>query len=152
MTHPWQGSAWQGSAWQGLAAALLLFGTLGLAPDSARGQDAQDRANGPDFSAVTSRAAAIRLARRGELVRIRALPAAPGGPGGRHNIVYIPPAVEEARQLLIGTLRRFTDEDLIDQIEVRAEYKGESVVPARLHYTGRHSRGGPPYEATIEVW
>ena len=109
-------------------------------------------ANAPDYSAVTSKAAAIRLARKGELVRIRVFPAELGGPSDPENIVYIPPAVEEARQRLIGTLRRFTDQDLIDQLDVRAEYKGESVVPSRLHYTARHSRGGAPFEATIEVW
>jgi len=138
--------------WQGLAGALLLFGALGLAPESAWAQEAQKVANGPDFSDVTTRAEAVRRARRGELVRIRAFPAELGGPGDKHNIVYIPPAVEEARQLLIGTLRRFTEEDLVDQLDVRAEYKGESVVPSRLHYVARHSRGGPPFEATIEVW
>lgn len=142
MTHPWQG----------LAGALFLFGALALAPESAWAQETQHVANAPDFSAVTSKAAAIRLARKGELVRIRVFPAELGGPSDPENIVYIPPAVEEARQRLIGTLRRFTDQDLIDQLDVRAEYKGESVVPSRLHYTARHSRGGAPFEATIEVW
>jgi hypothetical protein len=135
-----------------MAGALLLFGALALAPESAWAQETQQVANAPDFSAVTTTAAAIRLARRGELVRIRPFPAELGGPSDPENIVYIPPAVEEARQRLIGTLRRFTDQDLIDQLDVRAKYKGDSIVPSRLHYTARHSRGGPPFEATIEVW
>lgn len=137
--------------WQGLAGALLLFGALALAP-AARAQSAGQVANGPDFSAVTSKAAAVRLARTGELVKIRLFPAELGGPSDPHNIVYIPPAVEEARQLLIGTLRRFTQEDLIDNLDVQVDYKGTSIIPSRIRFVATHSRGGKPFEAVVEVW
>ncbi|MDQ0248694.1 hypothetical protein J2W22_000741 [Sphingomonas kyeonggiensis] len=138
-------------AWQGLAGALLLFGTLSLAPEAAA-QEAQGVVNGPDFSEITSKAAAQKLVRQGQLVRIRAFPAELGGPAYRRNILYVPPEVEEARQLLIGTLRRFTEEDLIDSLDVQMEYKGTSIIPARIHYIGTHSRGGEPFEAVVEVW
>lgn len=136
MTHPWQG----------LAGALLLFGALALAPGSAWAQETQHGANAPDFSAVTTKAAAIRLARQGELVRIRPFPAELGGPSDPENIVYIPPAVEEARQLLIGTLRRFTDQDLIDQptsapsTRAKASSPRASIIPPATAAAARRSR------------
>lgn len=135
----------------GLAGVMLLFGTLALAP-AAMAQEAGQVANGPDFSSVTTRAAAARLVRQGQLVRIRAFPTELGGSDDPRNLLYIPPAVEEARQLLIGTLRRFTDEDLIDHLDVQAEYKGTSIIPARIRYMATHSRGGKPFEAVVEVW
>lgn len=137
--------------WQGLAGALLLLGALALAP-AAGAQEAEQVANAPDFSAVTSKAAANRLVLEGRLVRIRLFPAEPGGRADPGNIVYIPPAVEEARQLLIGTLRRFTEEDLVDRLDVQADYKGASIVPSRIRFTATHSRGGPPFEAALKVW
>jgi len=139
------------AGWQGMAAAMLLFGGLNLAP-GAMAQEAGRLADRPDFSMVTSKAAAQRLVREGRLVRIRLFPAELGGPADPGNLTYIPPAVEEARQLLIGTLQRFTAEDLIDQLDVQAEYKGASIVPSRIHFTAKHSRGGPPFEGVVEVW
>jgi len=115
-------------------------------------QEAGQLADRPDFSMVTSKVAAQRLVREGRLVRIRLFPAELGGPADPGNLTYIPPAVEEARQLLISTLQRFTAEDLIDQLDVQAEYKGASIVPSRIHFTAKHSRGGPPFEGVVEVW
>lgn len=135
----------------GLAGALLLFGTLALAP-AATAQEAGQLANGPDFSDITSKAAANRLVRQGRLVKIQLFPAELGGTNDPRNILYIPPAVEEARQLLIGTLRRFIEEDLIDSLDVQAEYKGTSIIPTRIHFVAKHSRGGPPFEGVVEVW
>ncbi len=137
--------------WRELAGALLLFGAL--APMSAAmAQEAGHMQNGPDFSDITSKAAANKLVRQGRLVRIHAFPSELGGPDYKYNFVYIPPEVEAARQLLIGTLKRFTEEDLIDKLDVEAEYKGTSIIPARLRYVATHSRGGEPFEAVVEVW
>ena len=138
-------------AWHGLAGALLLFGAPGLTP-AATAQEVQEVANGPDFSDVTSKAAAQKLVREGRLVKIRPFPTELGGPKDPHNIVYIPPAVEEVRQLVIGTLRRFTEKDLIDQLDVQVDYKGDSIIPSRIRFIATHSRGGPPFEAAVEVW
>lgn len=137
--------------WQGLAGALLLFGTLVLAP-AASAQEARSRADGPDFSDITTRAAANRLVRAGRLVRSRALPVALAGTARARGILYLPPAVEDARQLLVATLRRFTEEDLVDSLDVQAEYRGASIVPARIRFVAAHSRGGKPFEGVLEVW
>lgn len=139
------------AGWQGLAAAMLLFGGLSLAP-GAMAQEARQVADRPDFSMVTSKAAAQQLAREGRLVRIRLFPAELGGRADAENIGYIPPAAEQARQRLIATLQRLVDEDRIDQLDVQAEYKGASIVPSRIHFTAKHSRGGPPFEGVVEVW
>jgi hypothetical protein len=134
-----------------LVGALLLFGALAPA-STALAQDTGHMQDVPDFSDVTSKAAANKLVRQGRLVKIHAFPSELGGPDYKHNFVYVPPAVEEARQLLIGTLKRFTEEDLIDKLDVEAEYKGTSIIPARLRYVATHSRGGKPFEAVVEVW
>lgn len=137
--------------WREMAGALLLFGTLASAP-ATTAQAVAQRQDRPDFSEVTSKTVANKLVREGRLVKIRPFPTELGGPNDPRNILYIPPAVEEARQLLIGTLRRFTDEDLIDKLDVEAEYKGKSIIPSRLRYVATHSRGGKPFEAVVEVW
>ncbi|MBB4838058.1 hypothetical protein HNP52_001109 [Sphingomonas kyeonggiensis] len=138
-------------AWRGLVGALLLLGAL-VPASLARMQEMEQPSDRPDFSGITSKAAANRLVREGRLVKIHIFPKELGGPNDPRNFVYIPPAVEEARQLVIGTLRRFTEEDLIDKLDVQAEYKGTSIIPSRIHYTATHSRGGPPFEAVVEVW
>lgn len=137
--------------WRALAGALLLFAAL--APASpARAQEVKQAGNRPDYSGITSKAAASKLARTGQLVKIHLFPKELGGPNDPHNLLYIPTAVEEVRQHLIGTLRRFTDEDLIDKLDVQADYKGSSIIPSRIRFTATHSRGGPPFEAVLEIW
>jgi hypothetical protein len=128
-----------GKRWAG---ALLLFG--GLVPPAV----AQERmACAPDFSAVTSDAAAHRLVREGRLVAIRPFP------GGPDDIGYLSPAAEAARRHFIGMLGRLVEQDLIDSLEVLPEYRGESIVPVRLRFRGDHSRGGgAPFEAVVEIW
>lgn len=130
-----------GKRWAG---ALLLFG--GLAPASAPA--AQERIAGiPDFSAVTTDAAAHRLVRQGRLVEIRPFP------GGPDDIGYLPPETEAARRHLIGMLGRLAGQDLIDNLEVLPEYRGESIVPVRLRFRASHSRGGgATFDGMVEIW
>lgn len=42
--------------------------------------------------------------------------------------------------------------DLIDQLDVQAEYKGDSIVPSRIRFKAWHSRGGEAVEAVVDVW
>lgn len=128
-----------GKRWAG---ALLLLG--GLAPAAV----AQERiVRTPDFSAVTTDAMARRLVREGQLVAVRPFP------GGPDDIGYLSPAAEAARRHFIGMLGRFAEQDLIDSLEVLPEYRGDSIVPARLRFRADHSRGGgAPFEAVVEIW
>jgi hypothetical protein len=108
--------------------------------------------DGPGFAAITSLAAAKRLAETGALVPVFAFPRELGGPDTPVNIVYVPPATRDALQMVIGTLRRFAKKGLIDHMSVDPDYRGASVVPTALHYHAT-SRGEPgSVEPTIRIW
>lgn len=106
----------------------------------------------PDFSGVTSVAAAKRLAKTGALVPVFVFPVELGGPDEPMNIVYVPPAIRYTMTKVIGTLRRFTEEGLIDHMSVEPDYRGASVVPTALHYhAASHGKPGS-IEPTIKIW
>lgn len=106
----------------------------------------------PDFSDVTSARRAAALVRRGWLVRTLLFPAELGGPDVPQNRVYLPPAVEYTRQLVIKAMIRSVREDLINKMEVRAEYRGKSIVPTRIVMEATHSRKPGAFIPAIEVW
>lgn len=135
-----------------LAGLLLALGAL-ILMSAAMAQEA-DRAPASDFAAVTTSAAANRLVREGRLVKIHLFPTELGGPvKERSNIGYITPEAAEARALLIGTLEHDLDEGLIDQMRVTPDYRGDSIVPARIRFRTWHSRrSGGAIETVVEVW
>ncbi|MCW6534947.1 hypothetical protein [Sphingomonas lycopersici] len=106
----------------------------------------------PDFSAVTSVAAARKLVADGYLVESLAFPAELGGPPDKENIIYLPPAVVTTRALVIGTLKRMSRDGSIDRMKVEPDYRGDSIVPARLRMTAWRSGEKTKFEAVIEVW
>jgi hypothetical protein len=106
----------------------------------------------PDFSDITTRAAAKRLVREGRLVEISLFPVELGGPDDLQNTSYITPEAAFVRELVIGTLSRFFEEDVIDQLRILPEYKGESIVPSRIGMHSRHSGQEGSFNTTIEVW
>ena len=107
--------------------------------------------SGPDFSAITTKAAARKLVRKGELVEIYFFPLELGGPDEPHNIGYVPPFAAEARELLLGTLVRQMKEGLIDQMEVEPDYQGKSIVPARITMRAWHSSKKDSFGGTIHI-
>ncbi len=106
----------------------------------------------PDYSQVTSLAAARALAAEGKLVKILLFPAELGGQDVPENVAYIPPYAAEARQLVIGTLRRFLADGLIDKLEVVPEYRGKSYVPTKLVMHATHSKTPGSIHPTVEIW
>ncbi len=106
----------------------------------------------PDYSQVTSLAAARALAAEGKLVKILLFPAELGGEDVPENVAYIPPYAAEARQLVIGTLRRFLADGLIDKLEVVPEYRGKSYVPTKLVMHATHSKTPGSIHPTVEIW
>lgn len=130
---------------RGLAALLVL--PL-LRPPAGAAQEAPL----PDFSGVTSKAAARKLVRRGELVEIALFPVELGGPDDPLNISFITPEAALVRELTIGTFGRFAEEGTIDQLRVAPDYKGASVVPSRITMTASHSGQEGSIATTIEVW
>jgi len=106
----------------------------------------------PDFSAVTSVAAAKKLVASGNLVEILVFPAELGGPRDKENIVYIPPAVVEGRAVAIRALQRMARDGSINKMEVEPDYRGDSIVPTRLRMTAWHTNGNGRFEVEIEIW
>ena len=93
----------------------------------------------PDFSAVTSVAAAKTLA---EL----------GGPPDKENIIYIPPAVVGSRALVIRTIARMTRDGSVNRMDVEPDYRGDSIVPTRLRMTAWREGETTKFEAVVEIW
>jgi hypothetical protein len=102
---------------------------------------------------VKTLAAAHALAKDGNLIGILLFPAELGGEDVPQNTVYVPPQAAEARELIIGTLRRFVSEGLIDKLTVTPEYCGDSFIPSRLvfHATDSHGKHGA-FNPTVEIW
>jgi len=106
----------------------------------------------PDFSAITTRAAAGKLVRKRLLVKIHFFPTELGGEDVRFNIGYVTPEAAASQARLVEMLSRYMERDLVDRLEIEPEYKGNSVVPSRIRMKARHSRGGKSFESVIEVW
>ena len=134
---------------QGLG--LLLVLPLFKWPSEGRPAAAQE-VPPPDFSDVTSRAAARQLVREGRLVEISLFPVELGGPDDARNTSYITPEAAFVRELVIGTFSRFLEDDTIDQVRVLPEYKGESIVPRSIAMEGSHSEQEGSIRTTIDVW
>jgi hypothetical protein len=135
--------------WVAVLAAMVAT----LTPMAGFGQaSVKGNALKPDFSQVKSVAVARALADEGKLVKVLAFPSELGGPDVPENIVYITPEAAYAREMIIGTLRRFADKGLIDKLDVRPEYKGDSVVPSRIVINATSSKKGGAFVPTIEVW
>ncbi|MBA4763585.1 hypothetical protein [Sphingomonas sp.] len=133
----------------GIALAGLL---LANCPATTAVPTQEDRVeNAPDFSAVTSKAAAARLARAGQLVTIPLFPTELGRPDDPANIGYITPEAADACEQIIGTLRRFAVDGLIDQMEVEPDYRGTSHIRTRIRFKAWHSKCGSPIEMALEV-
>jgi hypothetical protein len=135
-----------------LAGIVLVFGALILVPAMAveKGQVSGT----PDFTAVTTKAAANRLVREGRLVKIHLFPTELGGQAKeRYNISYITPEAAEARALLIAALESDVEEGAIDQMRITPDYKGTSIIPTRIRFKAWHSqRAGGEFEMVLEVW
>lgn len=106
----------------------------------------------PDYSHVTSREQAEALVHEGKLIAVLVFPAELGGIDRVENVTYIPPAIAEARDMVIGTLQRFVADGLIDRMSVEPEYRGNSFVPIRIAFHATHSKKDGSFEPTIEIW
>jgi hypothetical protein len=130
-----------------LALPLLRFS--GLAPLAVAGRAA---ASPPDFSAVTSQAAAQELVSEGRLVEIALFPLELGGPDAPRNRSYVTPEAATVRALVIGSFSRFFEEGVIDRLKVEPRYKGRSVVPSVIVMEGSHSGREGSIGTEIDVW
>lgn len=106
----------------------------------------------PDFSAVTTQEALQALAETGELVPIYLFPPNLGGPEIEQNQVYVTPAAAESNRLLVLTIEKFVADGLLNQMDVRPEYRGDSLVPSKLVFEAWNTEGDGRFEPSIEVW
>lgn len=131
-----------------LLALPLLVGPLAAPPTAA--QEAEMPA--PDFSQVTTKAAARKLVRAGELVEILYFPAEFGGPDEPQNVGYVTPEAAYVRAMVIDSFGRLADQGAIDGLNVVPDYKGDSIVPSRITMTGTRAGEEGSIGTTIEVW
>ncbi|MBT2186573.1 hypothetical protein [Sphingobium nicotianae] len=109
----------------------------------------------PDFSQVTSRAAAEQLVKQGRLVRILIFPAEFGGEDVPENQTYVPPAIIEALDMVKCTMSRFIARGLIDWMSVTQAWHGESIVPARITFHCMNKGKGETKDSftpSVDVW
>jgi hypothetical protein len=108
--------------------------------------------NGLDFSDVDSREKAEVLVEEGKLFRLFLLPMAFGGKDIPPNIVHVPAGIPEIQAQITGTIMRFAQKGLIDNLKVTPEYKGSSVIPAKIKIFTSHSGKAGEFNPTIEIW
>ncbi len=105
---------------------------------------------GPDYRHVTTRAAAERLGRQGELVPLLLLPAEFGGQDIPENVVHVPPFVAGLKARIDGEqVLPLAHEGKVSRYTATPAYEGGSVVPAslRIEATDPGSFG-----TTIHIW
>ncbi|WGM41238.1 hypothetical protein AMEJIAPC_04189 [Caulobacter sp. NIBR1757] len=105
-----------------------------------------------DYSTVTTRSLAENLVKQGRLETIFLFPPELGGEDRPENRAWVPAGTGQAQALIIGTLTRYLEDDLIDQLEVEPSYRGKSFVPIRIRYVARHSTKSGVFSPTLEIW
>lgn len=106
----------------------------------------------PDFAQVVSVDQASALAAKGQLSRLLMFPAEFGGGDQAMNVVYVPPRTLRQRAAHVQTLRSWVQEGAVNSLDVRPEYRGTSVIPARIQMLASHSCSGEQRTLTLEVW
>lgn len=104
-----------------------------------------------DFSKVTSRAKAEVLVKRGDLVKIRFVPERFGGPGNIENTGYVPPGALFALNFAYDRISRLIKIKSITGLVVDLDYRGKSIVPSRIVYTGT-GKGEGTIEFKVNIW
>jgi hypothetical protein len=104
-----------------------------------------------DFSKVTSRAKAEALVKRGELVKIRFVPERFGGPGDIENTGYVPPGALYALNFAYDRISGLIKIKSITGLVVDLDYRGKSIVPSRIVYTGT-GKGEDTIEFKVHIW
>jgi hypothetical protein len=107
---------------------------------------------GLDFSHVDSKEKAIALFEKRKLFKILLFPVEFGGQDIPQNVVYVPAGIPEIKDQITGTLIRFVQDGLIDNLKVEPEYKGNSFVPSKINMFTSHSGKLGQFNPTIEIW
>ena len=105
-----------------------------------------------DYSHVDSKEKAMALVEKGELFKLLLFPAEFGGEDIPQNVVFVPAGIPEIKDRITGTLIRFVQDGLIDNLKVEPEYKGKSFVPSKINMHTSHSGKASPFNPSIEIW
>ncbi len=105
-----------------------------------------------DYHAVGSREQAQLWVAHGRLERILSFPDRFGGDDVALNQLFVPVGGAALKDQVTEELAQAIEMGLIDQLDVRAEYKGSSFVPASIHVIGTHSQYDGRFERTIALW
>ena len=105
-----------------------------------------------DLATVTSREHALALAEQGLLEKILSFPDRFGGEDVAMNQFFVPPGTAALKDEVTQELVLAVERGLIDNLNVQAEYKGASFVPAKILVAGTHSQHDSRFDRTIEVW
>lgn len=112
--------------------------------------------DGPDWSWVDSREAALAAYEREELDMLLLLPEEYGGTEDPRNVVFVPPGFVEIRDQILDEVLQFgqrVDEGLFNSFECYPEYHGACHVPVRLPIRAWHNeRMGGEITAVLEIW
>ena len=106
----------------------------------------------PGFSKITSMEQVHTLLHQGDLFRILLFPPEFGGTDDDRNVVYVPAGIPEIKDQLTGTLVRFTNEGIIDQLAVEPEYRGQSLIPCKIKMRAWHSEKPGGINPSIDIW
>jgi hypothetical protein len=105
-----------------------------------------------DYSHITTRDAAEKLAAKGELFKILLFPQEFGGEDVAANVVYVPAGIPEIKDRLTDTLIRYYEDGVIDNLTVTPEYKGNSFIPSKILFRATHSSKEGIFEPSIDIW
>jgi hypothetical protein len=106
--------------------------------------------NGPDFSAVDSRAKAEELIRRGELHKLLLMPAEFGGADIPQNTVFVPAfAVEMKTRIDRNIIAPLVANRTTTQYEATPQYEGRSFVPISIKIVATNPGS---FTANVAIW
>jgi len=136
--------------WKIVAAAMLATGAIAA---GAQESDAPPVAVArPDFSAVKTAEDIEKLVAEGVLVPILVVPLPFGGTDDAINTAYVTPEAAAEKQLMDATLVELADQGLLNSFELEPEYRGESLIPAKLTFRANHAGEGERFDLTVEIW
>lgn len=104
----------------------------------------------PDFSQITSQAAAEALAQEGQLTKLLLLPEIFGGNDSPPNVVYVPPFVVEFKASIDqNIILPLAQEEMVNHYVAKPEYQGNSFIPVALHVTASDPGN---FSTVIRIW
>lgn len=108
--------------------------------------------NVPDFSDVTSKEVALKLGLEGALFKMLLCPKDFSGADIPQNVVYVPCRVLDIQDEIIRKITPLLLKGLSIDFTGRTEYKGNSIIPAKIHYEASHSETNWHFKRTIDIW